>query len=131
MGNPERHSELMALAWQSLEQGQDPGMQMTFAGCCWTAIEPQRRAEYVAWLEKIIIRCFELRSQGHPPFAAYGAFALTACLSLCSLGYADRSRFTQLLKDLRERVGDQNSDAWKVLTEAEQTVLRFDKRKQR
>jgi len=124
--------EMMELAWQSMERGEDPGMHMTFAGSCWTSIESQRRKEYVTWLEKIIIRCFELCGQQCPPFMVDGPFAHTLSLSLCALGCVERNRFTELLEEIRKRVGDQNSDArWQVLADAEQTVLRFAKRKQR
>lgn len=115
---------MLPLAWQSLERGEEPGWTAGFAGCCWGLIEPQRLSEYTSWLEKIIVRSFELRSQLSNPPGEHGPFAMTLTMMLIALGKVDRSRFTAILETLKRRGGEANLDPrWKVIAGAEKTVL--------
>jgi hypothetical protein len=93
--------EMLPLAWQSLELGEEPGWTAGFAGCCWGSIEPQRLSEYTTWLEKIIVRCFELRGQLPDPPGENGPFAMTLSMMLVTLGKVERGRFTAVLESLK------------------------------
>ena len=116
--------EMLNLAWQSLERGEDPRQEAGFAGCCRDSIEAERMPEYITWLERIVIRCFELRSQLPNPETAHGPFALTPSLMLISLGKVDRARFSALVEDLKNQCSESQLD-WrrKVLSRATKLVL--------
>src|SRR6266542_985499 len=77
--------EMLPLAWQSLERGEEPGWTAGFAGCCWGVIEPAQMYEYTTWLERIIVRSFELRSQLQNPPGEHGPFAITLCMMRIAL----------------------------------------------
>jgi hypothetical protein len=117
--------EMLSLASQSLDRGEEPGWAAGFAGCCWGLIEPHRKSEYATCLEKIIERCFELRRQLPASPGDHGAFGMTLTLMLIALGKVDRHRFEAILQTLRSRGGDSNLDPrWKVIDQAEKRILR-------
>jgi hypothetical protein len=117
--------EMLPLAWQSLERGEEPLDEIGFAGCSWSSIEPQRLSEYSTWFEKIILRSFELRDQLSNPPGEHGPFAMTLLLSLTTLGRVDRNRFLVMLEILKRRGGDANLDTrWKVISRAEKIIMK-------
>jgi len=116
---------MLRLTWQSLERGEDPVSEAGFAGCCRSSIEPERSPEHILWLERIIIRCFELRNQLPSPEGEHGRFAMTLTGMLISLCKVDRGRFTAILQALRVQCGEADIDSrQKLLSRFEKLVSR-------
>ena len=116
--------ELLPLAWQALERGEEPPFETVLYGCRSVSIEPQRLPEYTAWLEKIIRRSFDLRRRLSEPPGEHGPFAMTLSMTLLALGRVNRDRFTALLSQLKLEGGEVHLDRrWKVLADAEKDVL--------
>ena len=100
---------------QSLEHGEAPDSETCFTALHWKAVEPGRLPESAAWLERIIARCFKLRSQLPNPEGDHGRFALTLTQMLLSLWQVDRSRFTAMLEALKAQCGEASRDARRKL----------------
>jgi hypothetical protein len=117
--------ELLPLAWQALERGEEPPFETVLFGCRSVSIEPQRLPEYTAWLEKIIRRSFDLRRRLSESPGEHGPFAMTLSMTLVALGRLNRERFTALLATLKLEGGEARLDRrWKVLADAEEDILR-------
>jgi hypothetical protein len=117
--------ELLQLAWNSLESGEEPIFTAFMAASFGDSMEAERIPEYIVWLERIINRCFELRSQLSGPEREHRGFELTLPAMLVSLGKVDRGRFTALLESLRGRCVETGHDArLKLLSDVEALVLR-------
>ena len=116
--------EMLQLVWQSLERGEEPGLGAVFGGSYWSAIEPQRSSEYRVWLEKIILRSFELRSRLSNPPGDDGPFGMILSTMLIALGKVDRSRFSAILENLKRRGGEEKLDPrWKVIARVAELFL--------
>jgi hypothetical protein len=114
--------EMLPIAWESLERGDDPHWEVFF-GCRWRDVPPERRGEYLTWLEKLILRSFELRSQLSPPPGSHGPFVMTLSSLLLSLGKVDRKRFTTVVEDLKRRGGEERLDPrWAVIARIEKLI---------
>lgn len=117
--------EMLPLIWQSLEHGEEPAWQTSLAGSCWGSIQPGRRPEYTGWLEKIILRIFELRNEFSTPVGEHGPFSLSLSMMLIALGKVDRARFTSVVQTLKDRGGEARLDPrWRVIAQAEARISR-------
>jgi len=117
--------EMLPLIWQSLERGEEPAWQTSLAGSCWGSIQAERLPEYTAWLEKIILRIFELRKGFTTPVGGHGPFSLSLSMMLIALGKVDRARFTWVVQTLKDRGGDARLDPrWRVIVQAEARISR-------
>lgn len=113
--------ELFQLVWQTLERREDPPLQPLMLAFCYTPRGPARLAEYTAWLEKIVLRCVELRRQLPAPPGDHGPFSLEISWGLIALRRVAPTRFTALLRDLKEQGADPALDPrWKVIATVEQ-----------
>jgi hypothetical protein len=122
--------EMLPLAWESLERGEEPQWMAGFASFCWDVIKPERLSEYTSWLEKLIVRSFELRNRLPTSPGEHGPFSITLFSMLVALGKVDRTRFTGLVRSLEARGGQAKLDPrWKVIGRAEEAVLSSKKRK--
>ena len=81
--------------------------------------------EYIMWLEKIAIRCFELRGQLPSPQGEYAPFTLSLRGMLIALGKVDYARFSVVLEDLKSKcdAADLNSRR-KLLSGVEESFLK-------
>jgi len=95
--------EMLRLAWQTLERREDPGWETGFPSCAWGSIEAEQMPEYIMWLEKIAIRCFELRGQLPSPQGEHGPFTVSLNGMLIALGKVDRARFSVVLGALKSK----------------------------
>ena len=122
--------DFFRLAWQILERGQDlpsPALVLAFA---WGPREPAREAEYIGWLEKIILRCVELRRQLAPSPGEHGPFALDIAMGLTALRRVSPTRFSALVEELKKQGADPALDPrWKAITTGEKQSSRGNRRK--
>jgi hypothetical protein len=95
--------EMLPLVWQTLERGEEPVCAAVFASCAWGSIEAEQMPEYIMWLEKIAIRCFELRGQLPSPQREHAPFTLSLRGMLIALGKVDPARFKVLLETLKSK----------------------------
>ena len=122
--------EMLILACRSLDRGEDPGWAAGFAACCAGVIDPRRQPEYVAGLERIILRAFELRKRLENPPGRHGPFVLTLSSMLIALGKVDKARFLTLVAELKHQGGEAELDPrWEVIARAERMVLGLKKGK--
>ena len=118
--------EMFPLAWRVLEHGEEPFWEMSLS-IYRNAIESHRLPEFITWLEKIIVRCFELRSQLPNPQGDHGRFAVTLSATLISLAKVERARFNAVLVDLKSRCGEANTDArMKLLNGVEEALAQWE-----
>jgi len=117
--------EMLQLAWQTLERGEDPRREAGFAACASGAIESERMPEYIMWLEKIAVRCFELRGQLPTPQGEHGRFTLSLGGMLIAFGKVDRARFSAVFEALKSEcdAADLNSRR-KLLSGIEKFILK-------
>lgn len=116
--------QLLSLAWQALEGGADSAFEMILFGCRSVSMQPERLPEYTAWLEKIILRSFDLRKQLPNAPDALGTFGMTLSMTLRALGVTDRDQFVRVLGTLKRQGGRAELDArWAVIDDVEKSVL--------
>jgi hypothetical protein len=117
--------EMLRLAWQTLERREDPGWEAVFVSCAWGSIEAEQMPEYIMWLEKIAIRCFELLGQLPSPQREHAPFTLSLRGMLIALGKVDSARFNVVLEALKSKCdeADLNSRR-KLLSRVEDFVLK-------
>jgi hypothetical protein len=117
--------EFFQLAWEILERGQDlpsPELVLAFG---WGPRDPSRLAEYFAWLEKIILRCVELRRQLPTSPGEEGPFALNIAAGLTALRRESPARFTSFVEELKKQGADPALDPrWKVIDQTENPPAR-------
>ena len=108
--------EFLAMAWRSLKLTADPGGLIAWAAFYGKSIEAQRLSVYIFWLERIIIRSFEILGQLEVPAHGIGPFSLGLKTGLGALRRMDPNRFQAVVHNLSCACGDGERDPrWKVL----------------
>lgn len=114
--------EFLRRLWCVLQSQSDPWTPFAFWPPSWTrAITPDRLPEYLGWLDKISLRCFELLGPLGEPFGlrVHLQMALTAIYTV------DRERFRSILKSLQGQCSaGENDQRRAILAEIEQLMTR-------
>ena len=102
--------EFIMMALQALERGASPRAMIVKALYFEGAIESAREPEYLAHIENVIFRCFELLGQVKTGTGEYTSLQLTLSLTLMAVRKRDRNRFSLVLETLRHSLGEPDED---------------------
>ena len=114
--------EMLPTIWSCLEQGTAPPIPVQTAAWFWYPNLSQGLTEYVGWLEKCILRCFDLQSQKR------GGFVMPLFTMLMTLWKIDRSRFAAMMETLRSEDRESDRDPYRILDRVEKAVLMAESR---
>jgi hypothetical protein len=122
--------ELLRLAWQSLEQGNDPYDLILLGGCLGNSAQTQRPPEYAELLEKIVVRSFEaLARLPNPPSAHPFGFGLTAAVR--AFQRADPQRSATVIASLKDACGIETQEHMGIIIDCvEQRIAEADQKLQ-
>lgn len=82
----------------------------------------QRVAEHTDWVEKMILKTFELRKALHYEPGKHGPFCLTFMNLLTPLSIRAPERFYKILEVLKARGADFNDSRWKIIAFIEESA---------
>lgn len=92
--------EILTMAWQALERGNDAWLLIVLGGCFGNSVPPPNAPTFIELLEKITRRSAELMAQSaNAPTEHPFGFGLT--LAATALRTADDMRFSTLLEELK------------------------------
>ena len=117
--------EMLPTIWNCLEQGIAPPIPAEAAGWFFHANPSRGLSENIAWLEKCILRCFELQSQKQ------GRFVKALLTMLMTLWRIDRPRFTAMMETLRNQAGESGRDPYRIIERIDNAVLMAETRQAR
>jgi hypothetical protein len=100
--------EFLQLSWGSIQRHTSPAKTALLAMCFHPAISKGKISDYLGWIERISVECFELlKTQGHQKDAT---LKLTVSSALSVLRKMDQNRFQALLGSLSRKTGDPHVD---------------------
>ncbi len=108
--------EFLAMAWRALNSAGDPGQLIAWSTFYAKAIEQQKLQEYLFWLEKIILRCFERLKDLQIPFDGSCPYSLVLWSALPFLHRTHPDKFRVVLDALKRQCGEEDGDLrWRLV----------------
>jgi hypothetical protein len=109
------------MAWQSLEQGNDPYDLIGLGGCFGNSVQTTKAQEYVELLERIIIRSFDGLAQS-PKLPSPHPFGFGLTLAVIALRRDAPERCATVLGSLKDPTGQQADQRRLIMDYVEQRI---------